>query len=529
MSGAIAVGPGPAGAALAGLPVSGRPVQGRPVQGLPVPGRIMEPAFPLTGGPSVQTPGPKAEAVSIPVTGGTDPVMSALRSGGIEVGALDIVASATPKRGSALPAAGALHAAGELPTREDAAPATPDTLAANRLAAPTAVGLLDRPESTSPTIDATATERCTEERRLANERCELATVARARADRAADTLRAAQRAYDAHQAAATGATTRADPLAIRDAKDGAQDGFRAAVTAATSPDELEAAARNWLNEINRINTEAREATVSIAREHAAALEAAGTLERLSLEADAARIVAENADAACLAARVALAECDEGSTTPVTTIVAPSAVAVGSGAPHLDDDETLELALEAGGEPRIFRLLRGDRQAMTSLVASLAGDDPDAQRRWQLQLTDLVEAIVADAIEASALEFPDDHEFWGGFGRAQGREIAQALSALGYRFDGLGGWTDGRQPSQRDLSLALGYAGQDPKRIRHWPTEAAIGALFNDVTVAADEYLAGIAGDLTLPEMVSMLGRRADALAELWNQWGRVRPLLLDEG
>jgi hypothetical protein len=197
-------------------------------------------------------------------------------------------------------------------------------------------------------------------------------------------------------------------------------------------------------------------------------------------------------------------------------------------PRLDEDERLGGALEAGGEPRIFRLLRGDRQAMNSLVASLAGSDPDARRRWQLQVTALVEAIVADAIESSALEFPEDHAFWSGFTRTEDRDIVQALSSLGYRFDGLGGWTDGRQPSSRDLSLALGYAGLDPKRVRHWPDEDTIAEFFRDVTVAADEYLAGIAGDLTLAEMVTMLGRRADGLAEVWNQWGRIRPLLLDE-
>ena len=54
-------------------------------------------------------------------------------------------------------------------------------------------------------------------------------------------------------------------------------------------------------------------------------------------------------------------------------------------------------------------------------------------------------------------------------------------------------------------------------------------LFRNVSVAADEYLAGIAGDLTLAEMVAMLGRRADGLAEVWNHWGTIRPLLLDEG
>ena len=35
-----------------------------------------------------------------------------------------------------------------------------------------------------------------------------------------------------------------------------------------------------------------------------------------------------------------------------------------------------------------------------------------------------------------------------------------------------------------------------------------------------------AGDLTLGEMVDALGPRAGNLADVWNAWGRVRPLLL---
>ncbi len=49
-----------------------------------------------------------------------------------------------------------------------------------------------------------------------------------------------------------------------------------------------------------------------------------------------------------------------------------------------------------------------------------------------------------------------------------------------------------------------------------------------MTVAADERLVGAAGDLTLGELVTMLGRRADGLADAWNEWGRLRPLLLEE-
>jgi hypothetical protein len=502
MAGAIPIGPGPGVA-------------------VPVPGRVMEPSMPLTGVPPPPTSGPEGQMAGIPISGGDDPVLGALRTGTAPGG--------TP------PKSAAVRPGPALATVPAPAPATA-TATARPIGAITAVAVLDRtlPKRSpgrpgAPASDPVATERCAEERRIADERCELATRARAQAVAAVDALRLAQRSYDEHEAAAVTAAWRADPRAVHDAKDAAQGGFRSTVAAATSSDQLEAAARNWLTEINRINHEAREAKTTADREHAAASEIGATLERLGLEADSARISAANADATCLAAREAVAECDERpAEDPASYLVPP--VAVPAGVPRLDEDEMLGQALEAGGEPRIFRLLRGDRQAMISLIAALAeATDPDAKRRWQLQLTNLIEAIVADAIEASALDFPADHEFWSEFTRSQGREIAAALSSLGYRFDGLGGWADGRHPSQRDLSLALGYAGIDPMRLRHWPSEDATGELFRDVTVAADEYLAGVAGDLTLAEMVTMLGRRADGLAEVWNHWGTIRPLLLDEG
>jgi hypothetical protein len=488
-----------------------------PEHDAPMPGRIMEPALPLTGGGQpARSPEPKEDPGRSSISDEDDPVMRGRHDGWDDNAVMDleathhIVESAPPWE------------------RNGGSAGSGTATAVAMVAAPTAVALLDRPRSKRSTVDKVDTERCVEERRLVEERCELATLARARADVAADALRTAQRTYDGHEAAGVTAAWRADPRAVHEAKEGAQGGFRAAVAAATTPDQLEAAARDWLTEINRINTEARAATAAGAREHAAAVEIGATLERLGLEADAARIGAANADAACLAARVAVADCEERLDTDPSTFLIPPLGRAPAGRPRLDEDERLGGALEAGGEPRIFRLLRGDRQAMNSLVASLAGSDPDARRRWQLQMTALVEAIVADAIEGSALEFPEGHGFWSGFTRTQDRDVVQALSSLGYRFDGLGGWTDGRHPSSRDLSLALGYAGLDPKRVRHWPDEDTVAELFRDVTVAADEYLAGVAGDLTLAEMVTMLGRRADGLAEIWNQWARIRPLLLDE-
>ena len=128
--------------------------------------------------------------------------------------------------------------------------------------------------------------------------------------------------------------------------------------------------------------------------------------------------------------------------------------------------------------------------MTRIVAQLGGDDAAEQQRWQARSAELVDAIVAGAIEASALDFPTDHTFWGPFTRSQARDIdgrpgvarlpVRRARRLGRR----------RVPTQRDLSLALGYAGLDPMRIRHWPTEAEMAdPVCRRSTVAADEYLA----------------------------------------
>jgi len=457
------------------------------------------PAFRIQPLDPARPSGPRAALVGITVSSGEDPTITALRA--------SIVAAAAQADPAALPA-----------RRE------------------TAVGLLDPPQPAT-SADAVAapgaTERCAEERRVAAERCELATRARARAEEAANALRLAQREYDSLEAAAEDAAQRGDPRAIRAAKEEAQRAFRAASRAAANAEAVEAAARDWLREINRINAEAREAVAAAARERAAASAVGATLERLGLEADAARIGADTAEAACVAARAAVAECDERQAIdPGAFLLPPLPPAPAADRADADErpeaDEVLGIAMEAGATPRIFRLLSGDRSAMTTLVAALAAGHPDQAPHWQELVTTLVDAILADAIESSALDFPADHPFWGPFSLSQAREIVHALASLGYRFDGRGGWMDDRVPSQRDLSLALGYAGLDPMRVRHWPDEAGSRVLFSEVRVAADEYLAVNAGDLTLGEMVSMLGRRADALAELWNQWGTIRPLLLQD-
>jgi hypothetical protein len=371
---------------------------------------------------------------------------------------------------------------------------------------------------------------CADQRRVADERCAVAGRAREGATAALETLRTRQRAYDDLVSRAEAAAATADPRAVRAAKEAAQLAFRESRANGTTRDDVEAAARDWLTEINRINVETRDAAAAAQKHQHAATEIARDLERLSVEADAARISAEAAEEACIAAREAVAACQEAA----AAAAAGGPPAMVGGIPPLGPPPTAAtpaeiatpMASRAGEDAAIIRLLRGDREVMTRIAASLGGDDEAERRRWQGLIGGLLEALVARAIEASAFDFPLENSFWSPFTRSQARDITAALASLGYRHDGFGGWADDRVPSQRDLSLAVGYAGLDPMRIRRWPSETEMPALLQDVTVAADEYVWEAAGGLTLGELVTLLGRRADGLAELWNEWGNVRPLLL---
>jgi hypothetical protein len=376
------------------------------------------------------------------------------------------------------------------------------------------------PPETSP--GQTANGPCAELRATAQDRCAVATRAREGAEAAREALREAHRSYDDHTSRADAADAVADPRAIRAAKESAQAGFRRSRDGARAREELERAATEWLSEINRINAEAREALARANREQAAARALVATIERLEVEADAARISAESADEACVAARQAVADCQEATeaATPPPTPAGPTY----GGQP--DDAGDVLVGAPGEREARIVRLLRGDRDALTKTVAELAGDDPDERTRWQLALTGLVDAIVAQAAEASAIDLPEDDAFWGLFSAAQRRDIVTALSSLGFRYDGMRGFADDRVPGQRDLSLAVGYAGFDPMRIRRWPSDTELHDLYGGASVAAAEYLVDAAAGLTLGELIALLGRRADGLTDLWNDWGRVRPRLL---
>jgi hypothetical protein len=503
-------------------------------------------AAPAIPGAAVMWPSPTAAAMSarmvaVPMSLEPDPITQALRATAARVavaatGAGGSLRPAPDSRGEGAASAG-LNPRGEISeaTKGQAGPEPPTPTASSSTAASPAAA--DRAPVAAPPSGGGAPSDagpCAEERRVAEERCAVASRAREGAAGAAEALRATQRAYDAHVGNAEAAATAADPRSVRSAKEAAQRRFRDARSKATTREAVEGAARAWLSEINDINRDTREATVRMERDRAAATALAPVLERLAVEDDAARISAERADEACIAAREAVALCDEARTLEVAAAAAASSqapvqdrIAPAMPAPEDEFEPTTPMGSRAGEDAVLIRILRGDREAMLAAVAKLAGDDIESRRRWQAWLSALAEALIARSIEASAFDFPLEHFFWGPFSQTTNRDIAAALASIGYRFDGFGGWADERVPSQRDLSMAVGYAGEDPMRIRRWPTEPEMLELLAEVRVAADEYIAGAAGGLTLGEMVTLLGRRADALTELWNEWGIVRPILLE--
>lgn len=387
--------------------------------------------------------------------------------------------------------------------------------------------------SPSPAQAAPGADPCEAQRHLVEDRCAFADAARSAATTTAEALREAQRAYDILRERVDAAESTADPRRVAAEKERLHALFRAATARAGSSDDTEAAARAWLDEINALNAAVRDARRVADQGNAELRSAHPALERLSAQADAARIASENAEGACRDARQELATCVEAdelarkAPPPPEEEPHPFAKVWPVEHPDLPDPPVEPSPAELlAGYPVVIRLLRGDREAHDQLIATLAAGEPGSEREWQLRISRLMDVIVGRAIEDGYLDPPEDHPFWRLFEPREVRDIVGALSALGYRYDGLGGFADGRVPPTRDLSLAVGYAGLDRMRIRTWPNEAEIAALYERAVVAADEWLAGEAGDLSLGRMVDALGGRAAELADLWNAWGRVRPALL---
>ena len=398
-------------------------------------------------------------------------------------------------------------------------------------------------------------------RRLIEIRCGFADLARREADMADARLADVIRRTETQLSILVEVQTLADPEATRSAKEQAHRTFKAAVTSAGDHMAVEAAADRWLSEINRVNDQLRKAKARLLRERETADSLVAERDRLTLLAEAAHEMAEAAQQACLEARGQAPAADteedhveaDTSVAPVSTVApavapappahlavvaAPIAAAEMASATSAADvsgstaptgqprPSEPSLNLRARPPQLIVRLLGRDSRTLNWLVDGLAGTSPNARSAWKLQLSNLVDATIAAAIDDACFDFPSGNPFWDLFAPEEAREIARGLAALGFRYDGFGSFVDGRVPDQRDLALAIGSAGMYPVRIRYWPKPGESAHLFTDVRVASELYLASKAPELTLGELVVALGRRAELLAELWNDWDRVRPLLL---
>jgi hypothetical protein len=319
-----------------------------------------------------------------------------------------------------------------------------------------------------------------------------------------------------------------DRRALADAKEEARSSYRHAVSTAIDDAALELAAATWLNEIHRLNRGALGAARAAdgAGHRAAVLE--GEAAQAEAAYNAARVAAELAESGCLDAREVLAECEEevgrraSSASPPVAARRSPLQSVGQ---HVipQRGHTAEMLIPATVSP-LARLLQGDRAALLGIALRLADDTGLEAGRLQLLLVELRELAVDRAIEAHAVAFPDDHPFWGQFSGEEARRVVASLTAMGYRFDG-SGWLDGRTPNSRDLAVAVSHAGFDPRSLRRPEGQPAIDRLWQGSRVLVEEFLLSNAPDLDLAQITQTLGPRASRLGELWDFWGRLRPLL----
>lgn len=195
----------------------------------------------------------------------------------------------------------------------------------------------------------------------------------------------------------------------------------------------------------------------------------------------------------------------------------------------------EAAIAAlAGEPQIGpapltaleRMLRGEHRAMVEVIDAVAGEDSLRRRDWELLLGGLVEAMAEMAVRESVIDFPMGTAFWDTFTVEQCRHVVTALSTMGFQYDGRSGWVEHHVPVYRDLSIALADIGVDPRRIRAWPNQAEIAALFAGARPAPDELLAAAGPDYRVEDMKALLGERASELPGLWIAWDEARPALL---
>jgi hypothetical protein len=364
---------------------------------------------------------------------------------------------------------------------------------------------------------------CAELRQAVGDGCEVAHRAAAEHAAATDRTRALKRDLVAAQHRLEAAVAADDGRSRAAEKAAARRAYLEAQERATTEAELSTATAEWARAVDRINRGARLAgrAVAKARTQASGIEA--TLHAAERDEQTARIRADVAESACLEARVRLAACEERMVSPPAVIVEaapPTAPLVGQGVilGELPPERPLVIEAMLGGDQTSLELAAG-------IIAEHAGR---GLAEVSLQLSELIDAIVSAASADGYLVFDEEHPLWARLTREEAHDVVAALARLGFMFEPREGWAGGRAPSASDLAMALGYAGLDTRHRRDLPVDTDLRGLPGSITVDARAFLAALAPDLAVDQLVRVLGERAGALEPLWDVWGQVRPVLLSE-
>lgn len=257
----------------------------------------------------------------------------------------------------------------------------------------------------------------------------------------------------------------------------------------------------------------------------------GPGDRRAVDRDGPRVVVEavpEPTSAVSAGGAAAAPGGVSSRTFDRTIV-PSRPAVAIAIQPEPDRELEGLRRRPAYGTPIERMLRGEHLALIEVVDEVAGTGT-GRRAWEVLLGSLVDGMAEVAVRESVIDFPMGNPFWDQFTVEQCRRTAGALASMGYRYDGVDGWVDSRVPVYRDMTRALADVGIEPRRLRAWPNQAEITALFVGARPAPEELLAAAGPDYAASSMAMLLGEaetEAD-LDDLWLAWDTVKPVLFRE-
>jgi hypothetical protein len=366
-----------------------------------------------------------------------------------------------------------------------------------------------------------AADGCVEARATVDDRCAESHAAAAAHRTAAERVRELRRDLVSAQHRQDSAVA-ADDSALRAAeKTAARDTYQLALTESDADDEVRAATAAWAKAMDRVNRTAALRHREVAKARTAVTAVAGALHAAERQERATRLRADQAEAACLDARVRLAACEEAAQAPeaaTTTVFEPHASTGGHAVAVSDSGVGVPLVIES--------IVSGDRLALELAAARIAERTGDAPAEIQLQLQELLAAIVSAAAEDGYLTFDAAHPFWAGLSFEEAHDVIGALARLGFVFEPAEGWHSGRAPAASDLSMALAYAGLDARNMRDLPSAADLQALPGSIGVDARAFLVAHAPELTVDNVVRALGRRAAELEPLWDAWGQVRPTLL---